>query len=69
MGLAISDLGTHSCRKGAATELSNHPSGPQAVSIWLRAGWSLGNVQGRYIFSGSGGDQFVGRAASGMLGK
>lgn len=66
MGLAISDLGTHSCRKGAATDLSNCPGGPQSVAIWLRVGWSLGPVQGRYIFSGSGGDQFVGRAAAGL---
>ncbi|KAF0747420.1 hypothetical protein AaE_007736, partial [Aphanomyces astaci] len=36
----------------------------KAVSIWLRAGWSLGSVQGQYIFEGSGGDQFVGRAAT-----
>ncbi len=65
MGLCLSDIGTHSCRKGVATSISNCPGGPQAHSIWLRAGWSLGSVQGRYIFSGSGGDQFVGRAATG----
>jgi hypothetical protein len=66
MGLAICDIGTHSFRKGIATLLSNCPGGPQAVSKWLRAGWSLGAVQGRYIFQGSGGDQFVGRAATGL---
>ena len=66
MGLSICDIGTHSFRKGIATLLSNCPGGPQAVSIWLRAGWSLGAVQGRYIFQGSGGDQFVGRAATGL---
>jgi hypothetical protein len=65
MGLYISDIGTHSFRKGVASLLSGFPGGPQAVSIWLRAGWSLGTVQGRYIFAGSGGDQFVGRAATG----
>jgi hypothetical protein len=37
------------------------------MSIWLRAGWSLGAVQqSRYIFEGAGGDQFVGRAAAGL---
>ena len=34
--------------------------------MYLRAGWSLGNVQDRYIFAGSGGDQLVGRAVSGL---
>ena len=37
-----------------------------AVNVYLRAGWSLGNVQDRYIFAGSGGDQIVGRAISGL---
>ncbi|KAF0711754.1 hypothetical protein AaE_012185, partial [Aphanomyces astaci] len=64
LGLSISDIGTHSFRKGVASALSNSPGGPQAVMVWLRAGWSLGGVQGRYIFEGSGGDQFVGRAAT-----
>ncbi|ETV66759.1 hypothetical protein, variant 3 [Aphanomyces astaci] len=36
------------------------------VMVWLRACWSLGGVQGRYIFEGSGGDQFEGRAATGL---
>ena len=66
MGLIISDIGTHSFRKGIATVLANQPGGPSAISIWLRAGWSLGSVQSRYIFEGAGGDQFVGRAASGL---
>ncbi|KAF0712005.1 hypothetical protein AaE_012159, partial [Aphanomyces astaci] len=66
LGLSISEIGSHSFRKGVATELANCPGGPHAVSIWLRAGWSLGNVQSRYIFQGAGGDQFAGRAASGL---
>ncbi|ETV80466.1 hypothetical protein H257_06737 [Aphanomyces astaci] len=66
MDMSFSDIGTHSFRKGVATSLSNTPGGPQAVSIWLHAGWSLGSVQGRYVFEGSGGDQFVGRAATGL---
>ncbi|KAF0704051.1 hypothetical protein AaE_015130 [Aphanomyces astaci] len=61
----LKDIGTHSFRKGVASELSNTPGGPEAVNVWLRAGWTLGSVQGRYIFAGSGGDQFVGRAAAG----
>lgn len=66
MGLIIEDIGTHSFRKGVATTLSNQPSGPSAFAIWLRAGWKLGAVQSRYIFQGEGGDQFVGRVASGL---
>ena len=36
------------------------------VQVYLRAGWSLGNVQDRYIFAGPGGDQIVGRTVSGL---
>ena len=46
--------------------LSSDPGGPTTTSIYLRAGWSLGPVQNRYIFQGPGGDQFVGRAAAGL---
>ncbi|KAH9132716.1 hypothetical protein AeRB84_020987 [Aphanomyces euteiches] len=66
IGVSAKDIGTHSLRKGVSTALSNSPAGPQAVSVWLRAGWSLGSVQGRYIFAGAGGDQQVGRAAAGL---
>ncbi|OQR83796.1 hypothetical protein ACHHYP_14294 [Achlya hypogyna] len=64
MGIEKGDIGTHSFRKGVATFVSSMPGGPQAVQVWLRAGWSLGSVQSRYIFQGSGGDEFVGRAAT-----
>ncbi|ETV63911.1 hypothetical protein H257_19157 [Aphanomyces astaci] len=45
MGLNITGIGTHSLRKGVATALTNTPGGPQAVSVWLRAGWSLGGAR------------------------
>ncbi|ETV67883.1 hypothetical protein H257_16008 [Aphanomyces astaci] len=45
MGLNITEIGTHSLRKGVATALNNTPGGPQAVSVWLRAGWSLGGEE------------------------
>lgn len=32
--------------------------------VYLRAGWSLGNVPDRYIHAGAGGDQLVGRCIS-----
>jgi len=44
------DIGTHSIRKGAATYCLGM-EGPNPVMVYLRAGWSLGNVQNRYIFS------------------
>ncbi|ETV65067.1 hypothetical protein H257_18154 [Aphanomyces astaci] len=46
-GVLVKDIGTHSFRKGVASELSNTPGGPEAVNVWLRAGWTLGTVQGR----------------------
>lgn len=66
LGIIIADIGSHSFRKGVATSLANDPGGPSAINIWLRAGWTLGPVQSRYIFEGAGGDQFVGRAATGI---
>ena len=65
LGAVIGDIGTHSNRKGAASYLLGFFF-ISAVNVYLRAGWSLGNVQDRYIFAGAGGDQIVGRAASGL---
>jgi hypothetical protein len=65
-GVEISMIGTHSFRKGIASFLSGTHGGPTAISIYLRAGWSLGPVQSRYILEGEGGDQVCGRAASGL---
>ena len=62
---AIHDIGSHSFRKGTATFLSAMVGGPSPVSIYLRAGWSLG-VQKRYILEGGGNDQLAGRAAAGL---
>ncbi len=36
------------------------------MSAYLRAKWSLGAVQSRYVFEGEGGDQFCGRTATGL---
>lgn len=57
-------LGTHSVRKGAASYCAGMMSGPSTVQVFLRAGWSLGNVQDRYLFAGAGGDQLTGRVLS-----
>ena len=59
-------LGTHSIRKGAASYCSGMINGPSSVQIFLRAGWSLGNVQDRYLFAGAGGDQLTGRTVVGL---
>ena len=61
LGCHKSEVGTHSIRKGAATYLLALVDGPSAVQVYLRAGWTLGNVPDRYIFAGPGGDQLVGR--------
>jgi hypothetical protein len=37
MGLVITEIGTHSFRKGISTFLQSIPGGPSAVSIYLRA--------------------------------
>lgn len=66
MGISRVEIGTHSFRKGVATYLSSMVSGPSAIAIYLRAGWSLGPVQSRYIMEGQGGDQLCGRAATGL---
>lgn len=65
-GIDVSMIGTHSFRKGIASFLSGTPGGPTAIAIYLRAGWSLGPVQSRYILEGEGGDQVCGRAATGL---
>jgi hypothetical protein len=62
----VDELGTHSFRKGAVTHSLSFPGGPSVVAAYLRAGWSLGNVQQRYIFEGEGSDQFLGRVAAGL---
>lgn len=66
LGAAALEIGTHSFRKGIAGFLAGIVDGPSAIAIYLRAGWSLGRVQGRYILECSGSDQLCGRAATGL---
>jgi hypothetical protein len=65
-GCNKNDLGTHSHRKGAATFLLGIVDGPNACAVYIRAGWSLGNTQDRYILGGAGEDQLCGRILSGL---
>lgn len=66
LGLKVEDFGTHSFRKGVATYTAGFIGGPSIISIFLRAGWSLGQVQDRYLTYADGGDQFCGRVACGL---
>jgi hypothetical protein len=66
LGFCESDFGTHSFRKGIASFCAGFIGGPSVIAIFLRAGWSLGQVQDRYITYSDGGDQLCGRVAAGL---
>jgi hypothetical protein len=66
LGSDKKQLGTHSVRKGAASYCAGMVNGPSTVQVFMRAGWSLGNVQDRYLFAGAGGDQLTGRVLCGL---
>lgn len=58
----VSDIGSHSFRKGAATYVSSGcVGGPSIVSLCRRTGWALGHVLDRYLKFEGAGDQFLGR--------
>jgi hypothetical protein len=61
MGFELRDLGTHSIRKGATSYLNSLPGGPPAAAILIRGGWTMGNIQDRYVKYVEAGDQYVGR--------
>ena len=56
----------HSLRKGAATMCSGVIGGPNAFSICVRGGWSIGDVLDRYVTMENGTDQFIGRILAGL---
>ncbi|CAN0513534.1 unnamed protein product, partial [Phaeothamnion confervicola] len=65
--VAAKDIGTHSARKGAATyAASGSTACPPIPAICLRAGWTVGPVQDRYIRYEAAGDQYMGRTVSGL---
>jgi hypothetical protein len=66
LGAKVKEIGTHSTRKGAASYCCGMVSGPSPIQVYQRAGWSLGNIQDRYLFGGNGGDQLTGRVVSGL---
>ena len=63
---SIENIGTHSFRKGAATYALQFSGMFQLTDLYLRVGWTLGNVQDRYIFQTPGGDQCLGRVLAGL---
>lgn len=59
--------GTHSIRKEVTTyACSGSTGGPSIVSVCIRCGWSLGNVQDGYFRYEAAGDQFLGRVVVGL---
>lgn len=64
--LTASMLRTHSFRKGCATYCQSFKGGPSTLAVFNRAGWSLSNVQLRYIFPTDADDQLLGRVACDM---
>ena len=55
IGINPDDIAAHSWRKGVATFLGSLMDWPSMATIFMRASWSMGNVQNRYIFGGGGG--------------
>jgi integrase len=60
LGIMAHELGTHSFRKGAATWAAAF-FGVSMTAIYLRAGWTIGVVQMRYIFLAVFSDSNIGR--------
>lgn len=66
LGANKDQIGTQSVRKGAASYCATMVAGPSVVDVYLRAGWSLGNVPDLHNFTGGGGDRFTGRVVCGL---
>jgi hypothetical protein len=61
------EIGTHSFRKGASTYAASLcKDGASISSVCLRAGWSMGAVQDRYIRFENASDCFLGRVIAGL---
>jgi len=64
-GLYSKALGLYSMRKGAMSLCSCTTGGVPPAEVHLRAGLSLGNTHGRYIFGSAGDDEMAGRVLAG----
>jgi hypothetical protein len=66
-GIKPQDIGTHSSRKGSTTYMaSGSTAGPGMAAICIRAGWTVGAIQDRYIQFDLAGDQHAGRTVCGL---
>jgi hypothetical protein len=61
---SIKDIGVHSIRKGAASYLASLPGGPPPAAIFLRGGWTMGQIKDIYFHQMQAGDEFTGRCCS-----
>jgi hypothetical protein len=59
------EYGAHSIRKTSTTYCQSFPGCPSWISLFLRAGWSIG-LQDRYLDPTEGNDQYCGRVACGL---
>ena len=67
LGISVSNIGAHSCRKGSATYCSSGSTAcPPSAAVNIRAGWTLGGVEDTYKRYEAAGDQYVGRVTSGL---
>lgn len=60
-GFESEQLGTHYFRKGSTTYVNSSNVNSSIIVLYHRAGWSIGNVQQRYMFPTDTGDQLIGR--------
>ena len=66
-GIDISDIGTHSSRKGSVTHcITGSTIHLTIVSTCLRFGWIMGPMKETYIHYKKYGDQYVGIVVTGL---
>eukprot|EP00957_Ditylum_brightwellii_P146996 11191420-Ditylum_brightwellii.AAC.1 len=67
LNMNIDELGSHTVCKGSATLCASGCTAvPPITSICLCAGWSMGNAKSHHIQYEVAGDQFCGRAVTGL---
>jgi hypothetical protein len=68
MGISPAELGTHSIRKGVATDVGANPGIVDDKAVHRRGGWSQGLIVDTYHCYGDGSqDRVVGRLSAGLL--
>lgn len=66
-GFTAASFGSHSLRKGASSFVSaGTTDAPPQISIILRGGWTLTQIEKTYFRFEKAGDQYVGRVVSGL---